>query len=372
MSHELEEFDPNAKFAVFRDISSMALTYGTKLIYMIVKSFPIEQITEYLKCNLNEINIGNNVNMTPLMVICYEDKPSDYKKAIVKLLLDHGADMYKKTGWTNLCPIIDQYITPREPFDSVLIQDDVDIAEIFLDYGFEINDIIKPISVGSINILNLLIKEKGIKLNNNIVNRLHYGVNCDNEEEMYKFLFDQGVNFDEIIDHPHHKYYFDTILYHYRSQVKFPMGDPYFKPSFQIIELFAKHTRCLHDLDFNNLKFMSVYTRRILDIFINYGMRVSPKNIAKLAKNEYYDFIQNNLYQQSIYNQILKQIPLHANKILYKPTSLRSKINLLKMNLDHKDVDSLEQLKDYGHVLEYLSIDNIHQLNDKIKYYLVD
>ena len=50
----------------------------------------------------------------------------------------------------------------------------------------------------------------------------------------------------------------------------------------------------------------------------------------------------------------------------YRPTSLRTRLSLLKINIKQNKYQTLKEIKDYDDILEYLNVIDLDHLKEKI------
>ena len=92
----LQEYNPANIYPCSRSTTSKGFS---KLMYMIIKDFPIKLIEEYVIQHSDEINLKNNEEWTALMLSARKGK-----EKTVQLLLENGAEpnLQDNAGWTAL------------------------------------------------------------------------------------------------------------------------------------------------------------------------------------------------------------------------------------------------------------------------------
>lgn len=123
---DMDNYDPNKLYPCGRYVKTGGFT---RLMYMIVSSYSYDEINNYLKCHLDEIDKKNNMGSTALMIVCNNDMNINNADQIVKLLLQNNADvnLQNNIGYTALMINMDSN------------KDNGIIAEILLQHNAKVN-----------------------------------------------------------------------------------------------------------------------------------------------------------------------------------------------------------------------------------------
>lgn len=95
--------DPDVEYPCSTDIRSCGFTLFMRLCYNEVKQVPLEEIKQYLKIHLEEINVQNEKGWTALMLVS-RNSIQGSSNELVKLLLKRGANpnLQDNNGYTAL------------------------------------------------------------------------------------------------------------------------------------------------------------------------------------------------------------------------------------------------------------------------------
>ena len=88
--HKLQEYDSTKRYPSSENSSSKGFT---KLMFMIINSFPINRIEEYIIQHPEEMNKQNNRGWTALMIAARNSNKLLDGEKIVNLLLGKKADI---------------------------------------------------------------------------------------------------------------------------------------------------------------------------------------------------------------------------------------------------------------------------------------
>ena len=103
-----------------------------------------------------------------------------------------------------------------------------------------------------------------------------------------------------------------------------------------------------------------------IPILIKYMSKFNQDEIVELIKLNFYDFVEEYNFLKYNHKLIMKQVK-QVNSFHLRPTSIRTKIHLLQMNLSHKNYSKLEELSEYQDVIDYLGAVSVDHLREKLK-----
>ncbi|AVL95151.1 ankyrin repeat protein [Moumouvirus australiensis] len=321
-----------------------------------------------------DINMRNNQDWTALMLACRCSNINNNIE-IVKLLLKAGADINIKNKFT---------LTALElacKFSNSA--SNIETIKLLLEAGANINSRINALilsayynnSNSNIEIVKLLL-ESGVDINsqNNTGETALITASCSGSDniETIKLLLELGVN-PNIQD----KKGRTALMYVCQNRII---------NNFDTIKLLLHHNAKLDikdELNKSALYYASTNVENDMEsllLLLNYSSESDyicgdDENIFSGLKNKYFKQclkIVNEIAHQKLNMKFIhKQIKHISNKFLYNPNSIRSRLIILKLNLENNPIEkciTLENLELFDYLgiydLDYLEI----KLYDALKY----
>lgn len=303
-------------------------------------------------------NLRNNVRLTAL-IITMEIKNNAYLMNIVDLLLKYGADpnLQYNNGLTALILAMQ------------CIRDDscsMNIMELLLNHKAKPNiqdnhkntalTLVNCHQPGYQNIIKILLKYKADPNLQNKDGRTIFMKlvtdrgNDDGLLNMLNLLVENGANFN--LKDSNKENALEQYI-KYTNNIKH-----------EILQLLLLNTR---QYRLFNVHMLNPDTFKLM---LDSGLTISYVHVPQLATLGFDKYIKFYYYIQHNISLILKELSIQTNQFQYKPTSIRSRINLLKMHLQTKNYNSLAEITNYKDIINYLAVVNIDHLKNKINYYV--
>ena len=103
-----------------------------------------------------------------------------------------------------------------------------------------------------------------------------------------------------------------------------------------------------------------------INVLLEYQYKFTVNELSILMQENYHDFVEEYYFLRHNHKLMMKQIK-QVNSFHLRPTSLRTKIHLLQMNLSNKNYSKLEELSEYQVVIDYLGAVSVDHLKEKLK-----
>lgn len=325
----------------------------SRLQYMIIKSFPYTEIQNYESQHIDEINYKNKKGWTALMICCRNSNTIDKDRRIMNLLLKSGADvnLQNNNSWTALM-MASRYNNTTGNTETI---------KILLEYGANVNlqnnedctALILASKHSSNDIVRLLLKHDAVvdlKTHNRSTALIYASQYCNTNT--VKLLLEYGADVND--NNNNHE---TPLIMTLRSKNE------------NTVKLLLQHNANMHLT--KNL--LSNYTtdKKMIKLLLDYGYNLNDcDSHAIIQKYGYNKYIQYYYYYKYTYELLLKQLAKKIDDYLYKPTSIRSRIVILNLNLQSKNYNNLEELKEYSDIINYIGINDIISLKEKINLFI--
>ncbi|ANB50573.1 putative ankyrin repeat protein [Powai lake megavirus] len=334
MTIQMEDYDFDKEYYCSKNVQCSGFS---KLMHLIFVETNETIITDYLTNHMDEIHVRNKLQWTPLMIACINNKKCNNFN-IIKLLIKYGSDVNAQNNNGTTPLMMASYYTNH--YDKNIVQL---LLENKADPNIQRNDRLTAlIFVSYTNNLNLikLLLQNGANPNlrtnngNTILTILLEHNNNDNDDnilETIDLLLNNGAN-------PNIKNNFGntalTLVNHNQYIV-------------EILDILLKYISCSYSKDSEKIFFAD-------SSILKYSERC--RNIT-----EYY------IYRNISFKNVMRELKIVQPKFIFRPTSIRIRIMILKWNLDNNILSQVIKLSNFE-LIDYLGTNDFDDLKLKVDF----
>ncbi|AGD92374.1 putative ankyrin repeat protein [Megavirus lba] len=332
MTIQMEDYDFDKEYYCATNVECSGFS---KLMHLILVETNETIITDYLTNHMDEIHMRNKLQWTPLMIACINNKKCNNIN-IIKLLIKCGSDVNAQNNNGTTPLMMASYYTNH--YDKNIVQL---LLENKADPNIQRNDSLTAlIFVSYTNNLNLikLLLQNGAdpNLQTNIGDTALMIVSKsngnDNILEIMELLLQFGAN-------PNIKNNFgDTALL-------LACHNQYIA---EVMEILLRYISCSYAKDSKKLYFP------LNSNILKYSERC--RNIT-----EYY------IYRNISFKNIMQELKIVQPKFIFRPTSIRIRIMILKWNLDNNILSQIIKLSNFE-LIDYLGTSDFDDLKLKVDF----
>ncbi|AZL89394.1 ankyrin repeat protein [Megavirus baoshan] len=339
MTIQMEDYDFNKEYYCSTNVQCSGFS---KLMHLILVETNETIIIDYLTNHMDEIHVRNKLEWTPLMIACINNKKCD-NIGIIKLLIKCGSDINAQNNNGTTPLMMASYFTNH--YDKNVVQL---LLENKADPNIQRNDGLTtliyasyPINyrnkfVNKFDLIKLLLQHEADPNIHKIGNNTALMIICNNYKndnilEIIELLLQLGAN-------PNIKNNFGEtalLLVHYNKYI------------LEMMEILLRYISCSYAKDSKKIFFPDGSILKYSD---------ECKNIM-----EYY------IYRNISFKNIMRELKIVQPKFIFRPTSIRIRIMILKWNLDNNIMSEIIKLSNFE-LIDYLGTTDYDDLKSKVDF----
>nr|WBF70808.1 putative ankyrin repeat protein [Megavirus caiporensis] len=339
MTIQMEDYDFDKEYYCATNVECSGFS---KLMHLILVETNETIITDYLTNHMDEIHVRNKLQWTPLMIACINKKKCD-NIGIIKLLIKCGADVNAQNNNGTTPLMMASYYTKH--YDKNVVQL---LLENKADPNIQRNDGLTALIyastptnyynkfVNKLDLIKLLLQYEADPNIHKIGNSTALIIICNNYKddnilEMMELLLHFGAN-------PNIKNNFGNTALILVNHNQYTLD---------MLEILLRYISCSHAKDSEKIFF-------------------ADTNILKYSE-ECRNITEYYIYRNISFKNIMRELKIVQPRFIFRPTSIRIKIMILKWNLDNNIMSEIVKLSNFE-LIDYLGINDYDDLKSKVDF----